>query len=738
MTWALLIGLVLALAVALGASWKRRAELGRMQQALVARERTLRAGGTQLVEPVIDLSRCLGCGTCVAACPEEGVLELVHGQAMVVHGARCVGHAACERECPVGAITVSVKNLSERRDVPVLDERLESPHAPGLFLAGEVTAHALIKSAIEQGTAVADEVARRGKVGGDELDLCIVGAGPAGLACALEAQRHGLRYVLLEQEDDLGGTVARYPRRKLVVLRPVELPNVGVLDTEYEKEELIELWQRVADACQLALRCGVRFERCERRADGGWRVHASTGAIEARHVCLALGRRGSPKKLGLPGEELPKVVYGLADASAYRGRRCLVVGGGDSAVEAALALAAQPETDVTLAYRRDAFFRLRTRNLEHVERARAEGKLAVLFETRPVAIEPGLVRLEQGKEGEARSLALANDDVFVLAGGTSPVELLERSGVSFDPSARPAATPLVERGTGVFPALVGATVCAALALGFAVWNADYYALSFEERPMNPKHLSLGPDRGFGFALGIVAAALIVINLLYLVRRSAKFAREWGSLTGWMTSHVATGVAAVLCALLHAAMAPQDSLGGHALWALVLLLATGALGRYVYAWVPRAASGRELELAEVKLRLERESEAWARVDRRFAERVRKELDGAIERVQWKQSPVGRLLGLFAERRELERGLARAAEDGRKDGVAEERIAGVLALARNAQRTAVAAAHFEDLRGLIEAWRWLHRWGALLLVVLVVLHVVYALSYGAFLHEEGAAP
>ncbi|MCC6408984.1 MAG: NAD(P)-binding domain-containing protein [Planctomycetes bacterium] len=738
MTWALLIGIALALLAALGAAFARRTELARMQRVLAERDRALRAGAgeAQLSEPVVDLSRCMGCGTCVRACPEEGVLALVHGQATVVRGARCVGHAVCERECPVGAITVTVKNLAERRDVPVLDERLESPNAPGLFLAGEVTAHALIKTAIEHGSAVAVEVAkRRERTTGDELDLCIVGAGPAGLACALEAQRLGLRYVLIEQEDDLGGTVARYPRRKLVLLRPVELPGVGKLATEYEKEQLIELWRRVADERALSIRCGVRFDKSEPRGDGGWRVHTSAGAIEARHVCLALGRRGSPKKLGVPGEELAKVVYGLSDAASFQGRRVLVVGGGDSAVETALALAAQPGTRVTIAYRREAFFRLRTRNQEHVDAAARDGRVDVLFSTRVVAIEPERVRLARG-EGDAQTeLELANDDVFVLAGGTSPVELLERSGVSFDPAARPAAAPLFERGTGVLPALAAATGLALVALGFALWNSDYYFLPLDERPMSSKHLQLGPDRGLGFALGITAAALIVVNLLYVVRRSAAFARAGGSLSGWMTSHVATGVGAVLCALIHAAMAPQDSLGGHALWALIALLATGAIGRYVYAYVPRAASGRELELAEVKLRLERESEAWERVERGFADKVRRELESEIERAQWKSSLLGRVVALVRGKRELERTLGRLAAEGRRDGVAEARVTAVLAVARRAHGTAVAAAHYEDLRALIESWRWLHRWVAALLVVLVGLHVVYALSYGAFLHEGG---
>jgi thioredoxin reductase/Pyruvate/2-oxoacid:ferredoxin oxidoreductase delta subunit len=751
MSWTVLCGLVLALGIALLAAVARRAELARMARRVRERETAVRHGTAeaQLRHPVVDLSRCLGCGTCVAACPENGVLELVHGQAVVVNGARCVGHATCERECPVGAITVTLTKLDRRRDVPVLTEQLEAVGSPGLFLAGEVTAHALIKPAIEQGTAVAAEVARRiaeegsGASGRDPvrasergsagLDLCIVGAGPAGLACALEAKRLGLRFVAIDQEPAAGGTVAKYPRRKLVLTQPVDLPLHGRLErTSYTKEELVELWQGVAREHDLPLRSGEAFQGLEKRGDG-YVVRTDRGEHVARHVCLALGRRGTPTKLGVEGEELPKVAYGLLDARSYAGRRILVVGGGDSAVEAAMGLAEQDGNQVTLSYRRDSFFRIRARNEERLERCLATGRLRILFQSEVRAIRPHEVELVLRGEGDA-PLVLPNDDVFVMAGGVAPIALLERSGVSFDPALRPAAAEIGEQGTGLAKALAAAFALASLALGWALWHADYYLLPPEARPADPKHSLLRPGRGLGLAFGIAATALIAVNLLYLVRRSprlsAGLATRLGSLRAWMTSHVATGILALAFATLHAAMAPRDSIGGHALGALALLALTGAIGRYFYAWLPRAANGRELEVAEVKLRLARMGDEWDRGQRGFVERVQAELASLIESRQWKSSLLGRVAGVIGARRELRRVLSGLADVGLSQGIPRERIEETLHLARRAHAHATAAAHYEDLRALLESWRYLHKWVALLMVVLVAVHVAFALAYGSF--------
>jgi len=766
LSWGILLVLVVVLGLGVMIMEQRRRELQRMHARVQDRERAVRSGGhkAKLQYPLVDLSRCLGCGTCVAACPEDGVLELVHGQALVVNGARCAGVSACERECPVGAITITLDNLAERRDVPALTASLEAVGTPGLFLAGEVTAHALIKTAIEHGTLVAREVAARvenaqvpslvahravartpvdavlGRGAGshaaepeaaDSLDLLIVGAGPAGLACALEAKRLGISARLLDQEDEPGGTVAKYPRRKLVLTQPVELPLYGRLKgTSFTKEELIEMWQGIARKHELPIDTGVVFQGLESE-QGEFVAHTTNGDYRAKQVCLAVGRRGTPRKIDVPGEALPKVAYSLLDANSYQGRRVLVVGGGDSAVETALGLADQPGNQVTLVHRKEEFLRIRTRNEERLTLAESEGRLSVLRRCEVLTIHDDSVDLVRHTGGDPEWIELPNDDVFVMAGGVPPFQLLEASGVSFDPQSRPAAEPVREQGTGLGRALALGFGLSLAALVWALWNGDYYLAEGVERPTHLKHGWLRPGRGLGLAFGITSTVMIVVNLLYLLRRSPSLRGplfNWGSLRTWMTSHVATGILALLTALLHGAMDPQDTVGGHAFGALVVLFLTGAVGRYLYAWIPRAANGRELQLDEVRERLQELPSGWRDEQRGFGVEVTEEIEELVHSRQWKSSLPGRLLSLCGVHLELRRLLVRLTQRGRELGLTSSELEEVRSIARNAHATALAAAHYEDLRAVLSSWRYLHRWVAVMLVLLVALHVAYALTYG----------
>lgn len=380
--------------------------------------------------PFIDPNHCIGCGGCVGACPEGDVLGMVGGLATVVDGVRCIGIGQCALACPVGAITIRIGPLADRADVPRLDEYRET-NVSDLWVVGELGGLALIRNAVEQGRDTVREIARRlderPAAAQEVLDLAIVGAGPSGLSAALAAVEHRLSHVVLEQEPSLGGTIYHYPRQKLTHTQPVELPLLGALTRgEYSKEELLELFSTSVERHRVELRLGERVMALE-RSNGHFEIRTGTGRHRARHVVLALGRRGTPRKLGIPGEGLPKVMYQVRDAAQYRHREVLCIGGGDSAIEAAMGLARQPGNRVTLSYRKERFFRIKKKNEERLGKLISRRKIRLILESQPLEITPESVRLST-REGE---LTLANDHVFVLIGGVPPLGLLKESGVEF-------------------------------------------------------------------------------------------------------------------------------------------------------------------------------------------------------------------------------------------------------------------------------------------------------------------
>ena len=385
--------------------------------------------GPRAQHPHIDISGCIGCGACVTACPEYDVLAVLGGKAALVNGAKCIGHGLCADACPVGAIEIVMAPPSMTADLPALSPQYESS-VPNLFVAGELGGLALIKNAVNQGRDCVDVIAqrvpglRRTRIGG-VVDVCIVGAGPSGLSASLRAVEKKLSYVTLEAED-FGGTVARYPRQKLVMTSPVEFPIHGKFNKlEIGKEELLAFWQKAARKAGLVVNTQERVESIRLEPDGAFTIESVKGRYRALTVVVAIGRRGTPRKLGIPGEELPKVMYSLIDAEAYTGKRILVVGGGDSAVEAAMGLAHQQGNKVTISYRKDVFSRLKERNDKRVREYMKKGQLQVVFNSQPLEIREGSVTLQvQGGKRE-----LPNDYVFVFAGGTPPNAFLEKIGV---------------------------------------------------------------------------------------------------------------------------------------------------------------------------------------------------------------------------------------------------------------------------------------------------------------------
>jgi len=379
------------------------------------------------LHPVIDPAKCMGSGSCVSACPEGKIIGLHGGHAHLVHPEACIGHGACARECPVGAITLVFGSATRGVDIPHVTPSFET-NVKGIYIAGELGGMGLIRNAVAQGVQAVSHIAKRGGGKDGALDLVVVGAGPAGLAGALVAQQRGLDFVVIDQEPAIGGTIAHYPRSKLVMTGPFDLPGWGrIRQREITKEELMHIWSSVVAKEGLEVRLGERLESVTRVGEVIV-VRTTKGELRARHVLLAIGRRGTPKRLGIPGEELPKVAYSLREAEAFAGRDVVVVGGGDSALEAAMGLA-DAGARVTLSYRGDSFFRAKPKNRERFEAAVAQGAIGVRSSTVPVRITPGgiTLRTHGGPEEE-----LPNDQVFVFAGGELPTALLAGAGIAME------------------------------------------------------------------------------------------------------------------------------------------------------------------------------------------------------------------------------------------------------------------------------------------------------------------
>lgn len=392
----------------------------------------LRSDGPQSQHPQIDGNYCIGCATCTTVCPEGDVLAMFGGKAVIINGYKCIGHSLCADACPVGAITMVMANPGVSADIAHVSPEFETT-IKNIFIVGELGGLALIKNAINQGRDCVDTIARRmASFGGSRpdagvLDVLIVGAGPAGISASLRAIEKKLNYLTVD-EGELGGTVAKYPRQKLVMTSPVEFPMYGKFKKmELSKEDLLAFWNQVLQRVDFNFRKGEKVLDIKKGADGIFSVETSKGQHRARNVVLALGKTGSPRKLGVKGEDLPKVMYRLIEADHYVNKKILVIGGGDSAVEAAMGLAHQIGNTVTLSYRQAQFSRIKDRNAQRIQECIRKGKLKVLFNSNPVEFTKDAVVLDVNGQTQR----IPNDYVWIFAGGEPPTAFLKKIGIGF-------------------------------------------------------------------------------------------------------------------------------------------------------------------------------------------------------------------------------------------------------------------------------------------------------------------
>jgi thioredoxin reductase/Pyruvate/2-oxoacid:ferredoxin oxidoreductase delta subunit len=719
----------------------RRRRQSRDQAALAAKT-AARAHVARSLHPVIDPDVCMGSLSCLKACPEGDILGVVNGAAHLVHADHCIGHGRCAAECPVGAIRLVFGSAERGVDLPEVDEWFESSRR-GVHVVGELGGMGLIRNAIVQGLEVAERLAAILPKGqGDAVGVVIVGAGPAGLAAALGLRAAGVPFRVLDQ-GTLGGSIAHYPRQKVAMTEPVDLPLAGRFGKKLiTKEELLASWNRALAKAQVRVEEGVKVTGLAGE-DGRFVVATDRGPVPAAKVVLATGRRGTPRRLGAPGEDLPKVAYGLVDPEQYDGKRVLVVGGGDAALEAAIQLAERSRAEVAISYRGDAFARCREANRAKIEGLGAAKRVEILLRSQVTAIREREVELAVGDH----VATLDNDYVIVSIGGELPLEFLANAGVSVrryhgEAPARPSGAGTSGAGAGARAALAGtraardaadrrrrravrvtyAAVGLALLAALAWVGQEYYPLARAARLRHAQHALLKPAGAWGHGIGIAATVFMLSNFLYAVRKRWRRMTGLGPISGWLDFHVFVGFMSPLVIAFHAAFQSNNGLATATAASLAVVVGTGLVGRFIYGAVP-TERGKSVELAELLGRFERLRDE--------AGPLLREAGGAAEALLARASaPVtaGSLPVLFvrwpAEAIALRLRLARLRRRFRDPARYRMLRTELLALVRLRWQIRFYA----SLKGLLRGWRVLHASLAGFLVIAITAHIALSLYLG----------
>lgn len=729
----LLDGLILAALVAIGVGigWfmvRRRTKREAADTAALATAVKEGRAEPMTLHPIIDPDRCIGSLSCLSVCPEGDILGVVDGKAALVSPSACIGHGKCALECPVNAITLVFGSEKRGVDLPEVDEFFETSRK-GLHIVGELGGMGLIKNAITQGLQVARHLGPRLKdTPKDIADVVVVGAGPSGLATALGLKEQGLTFHVLDQET-MGGTIAHYPRQKVVMSEKVDLPFYGKFgDSLISKEQLLESWEKAVQKGGFKVHTGVKVESIQGE-DGNFIVNTTKGPVKSKKVVLAIGRRGTPRKLGVPGEELDnKVTYRLIDPQQYEGARVLVVGGGDAALEAAIQIADETDAEVSLSYRQPEFGKAREANKKRFKELVDQGRIFAFMASQVKAVKERSLTLEY----EGKQLDLPNDFVIACLGGELPTEFLKKCGVSLTRLHGEALGAKAKRGSALKDAseqkhrrlsfalfVLGALIVASL---FVV-GQDYYRMPVASRLNHPMHAFLKPAGPWGHGVGIVATIVMMSNFVYAIRKRWERLKGFSTIRTWLTFHQFVGFLSPLVIVFHAAFQTKNQLATLTAAAMTVVVFTGIIGRFLYALVPSDAKSDEFDAV---------SRRWKQQGER--------LEGEVERLELPESvrgmldmaehkpPEDSLLAFFAHLpkrwvndylrlRQVWHLFPTPAHgrEFRKDFSALRRLQSQVAF-------------FRSLKRVMSVWRVFHVVLAILLVILIAGHIGVSLMLG----------
>jgi thioredoxin reductase/NAD-dependent dihydropyrimidine dehydrogenase PreA subunit len=689
----------------------------------------------QSLYPVINPDICIGSFSCLNACPEGDILGIVNDRPVLVQPAHCIGHGKCAAECPVQAIRL-VFGTSERGvDLPEVDQYFESSR-PGIHIVGELGGMGLIRNAMTQGIQLAERlgatVAPRQMQGA--VDVAIVGAGPAGIATALGLRKAGLSFRMLDQTT-FGGTVAQYPRQKVVMSEVVELPGIGKFGKKLiSKEELIQSWVYMSRAAKFKVEEGVKVTSIEGEAER-FIVQTSKGPVYARRVVLATGRRGSPRKIGCPGEELPKVAYRLIDPDQYANCSVLVLGGGDSALEAAIQLANESNAIVTLAYRGAAFGKCRQANRDKVAELAKSKRIQVAFNTVVTNILPESVELSVN----GRPAQLDNDYVIACLGGELPTEFLKACDVKLkryhgealgeskgdSPKAARAGSPRASNEAKHRRFAWTLFGIGALLIAWLWYNGgSYYLLPHAARLKSPLHRMLRPSGPFGHGVGIVATAVMMLNYLYALRKRWRGMKGLGDIRYWLSFHVFVGTLSPMVIAFHAAFQSNNQLATATAVSMVVLVSTGLIGRFLVTLVPQR-DGKIIDLADLQRQIQglqaQVGSMLAGVKRSLS--VDLLLDGAMPSVA-----SGSLASLAMAIPDQMVGVPRRLRQVRSHFKTDTQFEDFSRSVTSLSKVRIQVTFYGVLKRYLAVWRVLHIGLSLFMVLLIVAHIGVSMYLG----------